>query len=146
MSTAAPPVEELRRTLERYLDEIFGGHQADPEGDYVVAFGSAMTFLRPAEIYGGQTAVRVWSITNLDVPVTDELTRFVATENGKLVFGVLSLDESRGAVVLAHTLLGEFLNREELKVAVAAVASVADGYDDQIKTRFGGRLFTEPPR
>jgi hypothetical protein len=137
-------VEELRRRLERYLDELFGGHQTDPEGDYVVPFGSALAFLRPIEIYGGQTAVRVWAITNVDVPVTDELTRFVATENGKLVFGVLSVDEQRGAVLLGHTLLGEFLNREELKVAVAAVATVADGYDDEIKSRFGGRLFTEP--
>jgi hypothetical protein len=136
--------DELRQKLERMLDDLFDTHQQDPEGDYVVPYGSAVAFLRPIEIYGGQTAVRVWAITNVGLNVTDDLARYLATENGKLVFGVLSLDDSRGTVVLGHTLLGEFLNREELKVAVAAVAMVADTYDDEIKSRFGGRLFTEP--
>ncbi|MEX2210521.1 MAG: YbjN domain-containing protein [Gaiellaceae bacterium] len=136
--------DELRQKLERLLDEIFGSHPTDSEGDFVVPHGSAVAFLRPIEIYGGQTAVRVWAITNVGLDATDDLARYIATENGKLVFGVLSLDDTRGAVVLGHTLLGEFLNREEVKVAVAAVAMVADSYDEEIKARFGGRLFTEP--
>lgn len=136
--------DQLRQKVERYLEEIFGAAHTDSEGDFVIPSGSAVAFIRPVEIHGGQTAVRVWAITNKELAVTDGLTRYLATENAKLVFGTLALDDSRGVVVLGHTLLGEFLNREELKVAVAAVAMVADQCDDEIKSRFGGRLFTEP--
>lgn len=133
----------LTSKLERYLEEIFGGFQRDPDGDFVVRSGSAALWIRPFEIEGGRTAVRVWSITNVDVTVDDELTRFIAVENGRLLFGSLQLAEDRPSVLLGHTLLGEFLNRKELEVAVAAVGSTADHYDDLIKARFGGSTFGE---
>ena len=67
--------------------------------------------------------------------------RFPAT--GKLLFGSLQLMEDGPALVLGYTLLGEFLNRTELEVAIAAVGATADDYDDVIKARFGGRTFAE---
>ena len=139
----AEAVAALRRKLERYLGELFGGARVDPEGDFVIGRGSAVTWIRPIELPGERTGVRIWSITNVEMRVDDELTRFIATENGKLLFGVFHLEESRPALIFAHTLLGEFLNRKELEVAVDAVDSAADVYDDLVKARFGGRLFSE---
>lgn len=137
-------VGALRRKLERFLDEISGGSQVDPEGDFVVALGSAQVWIRPFEVPGGRAFVRIWTITNVDVTVDDELTRFIATENGRLDFGVLQLAEDQPVIGVGHTLLGEFLNRKELETAVVAVGETGDRYDDLIKSRFGGRLFTEP--
>lgn len=137
-------VAALRRKLERYLEELFGGSQTDPDGDFVIGSGSAPVWIRPIELSGGRTGVRIWSITNVDARVDDELTRFLATENGRLVFGGFQLSEDGSTVAVGHTLLGEFLNRKELEVAVAGVGLTADHYDDVIKERFGGRLFGEP--
>ena len=139
----ADAVATLRRTLERYLEELFGGFQVDTDDDFVVGSGSAAVWIRPIELFGERTGVRIWSITNVEMKVDDELTRYVATENGNLLFGVLHLAEDQPAVVLGHTLLGEFLNRRELETAIGAVAEAADAYDDVIKARFGGRRFGE---
>jgi hypothetical protein len=75
--------------------------------------------------------------------VSGELARFLATESGKFIFGGFALDEERRNVIFGHTLLGDFLSRKELAEAVEAVSTTADFYDDQIKARFGGRLFSE---
>lgn len=140
----AEAVAALRRKLERYLGELFDGFEIDPDGDFVIGSGSAAVWLRAIELVGERTGVHIWSITNVDMRVDDELTRFIATENRDLLFGVLHLAEDRPAVALGHTLLGEFLNRKELETAVNAVADAADAYDDRIKARFGGTIFTEP--
>jgi hypothetical protein len=134
----------LTSRVERYLEEIFGGVQRDSDGDFVVGSGSAAVWIRPFALESGSSAVRVWSITNVGVRVDDELTRFIAVENGRLVFGSLHLAEDRPSVMLGHTLLGEFLNRKELEVAIAAIGVTADHYDDQIKARSGGSTFGEP--
>ena len=137
-------VATLRRKLERYLEELFGDVAVDVDDDFVIGSGSAAVWITPGELFGGRTGVRIWSITNVDVQVDDELTRFLAAENRNLLFGVLHLAKEQDSVAIGHTLLGDFLNREELKTAITAVVEAADAYDDRIKARFGGRLFTEP--
>jgi hypothetical protein len=37
------------------------------------------------------------------------------------------------------------MTAEELEITLAAVAQTADRYDDEIKSRFGGRLYIEDP-
>jgi hypothetical protein len=139
----AGSVSALRRKLERYLEELYDGFEVDSDGDFVITSGSVPVWIRPMELFWRRTGVHIWSITNVGVRVDDELTRFIATENRELLFGVLHLSEDRPLVALGHTLLGEFLNRKELETVVAAVAETADAYDDRIKARFGGRLLTE---
>jgi hypothetical protein len=144
----APEVNDriaaLKSKVERYLEELFGGFQLDAEGDFVVGSGSAVVWIRPFELDDDRTAVRVWSITNVGVRDDDELTRFIAVENGRLLFGRLQLDEDAPTVGFGHTLLGEFLNRKELETVIGAVGASADHYDGVIKARFGGRTFGEP--
>lgn len=138
-------VAVLRTALKGYLDADFAGYEIDRDGDFVVAAGSARVFIRPLE-QGDRTLVRIWSITNVDLRVDGALTGFLATENARIAFGKFNLHEEQApAVHLSHTLLGDFLNREELQVAVVVIAQTADEYDDRIKARFGGRLFTEAP-
>ena len=135
-------VEALRRRLEQLLREIGIQFEIDHDGDLVVPVGNAVTYLRVFEA-GGRAMVRVWSITNVGLEPSDELTRYLVTENTGLALGGFAFDGS-GRVAYSHTLLGEFLQRAELEVALAVVASTADRYNDEIKSRFGGKLFGEP--
>ena len=135
---------DLRTALESHLRGAFGGVEVDSDNDFVVTKGSAKVFIRPLE-QGEFTLVRIWAITNVGVTIDGGLTRFLVTENAALPFGKFILDERGPSVQFGHTLLGDFLNREELEVAVGAVAERADEYDDRIKERFNGRLFTEAP-
>ena len=138
-------VAALRTALKAHLENDFPGVEVDKDGDFVVQRGSARVFIRPVE-QKGRTFVRIVSVTNVGVTIDGELTRFLATENADLAFGKFSLDDQDGSSVhFTHTLLGDFLNRDELAVAVGAVAETANEYDDTIKSRFGGRLFTDVP-
>lgn len=131
-----------RERLEEQLRQsgiMFG---VDQDGDLAVPFGNTITFIRPLE-ESGRKVVRVWAITNVDLELSDELTRFLATENAKLAFGGFEVDGSH-KVAFSYTLLGEYLQRAELEAALAAVALAADRYNDEIKSRFGGKLFGEP--
>jgi hypothetical protein len=141
--SAGDGIAPLRRRLEQFLADIVGDVTTDAAGDVAIRRGSATVWIRPMELPDGRSAVRLWAITNRGIQVDEELTRFVVTENARLVFGALAVDEQLPAVVLGHTLLGEFLNRVELETALDALAASADELDDRIATRFGGKTFTE---
>ena len=131
-----------REQVEKQLRESGIAFGVDQDGDLAVPFGNTITFIRPVE-ESGTKLVRIWAITNVDIELSDELTRFLATENAKLAFGGFEVDGSR-KVALSHTLLGDYLQRAELEAGLAAVAVAADRYNDDIKSRFGGKLFGEP--
>lgn len=141
--TGADGVEMLRERVDRYLGDTPLPVSTDDSGDFMVSYRETITWIRAMAGKEDRTLVRVWSITNVDVKVTDELTRFLVTTNAKLAFGGLHLDEGRPSVIMAHSLLGDYLNRAELEVAVGAVAGTADRFAPEIKQRFGGKLFTE---
>ncbi len=136
-------VATLRERVERYLGETPLGVAVDDTGDYMVRHGGSVIWVRPTTWTEDRTLVRVWSITNVDMAVNPELTHFLVSTNARLAFGGLHLDERRPSVVMAHSLLGDYLNREELLLALAAVAGAAERFAPEIKARFGGRLFDE---
>lgn len=133
----------LGERIGRHLRGSFTGVSIDDGGDFAVPFESVITWVRPARWTDGRTVARLWSITNVDVPDDGKLTRFLLTSNADIVFGGFRLDRSVPAVLLVHYLLGEYLNREELVTAVAAVSTQANLYAPKIRARFGGHFFGE---
>jgi hypothetical protein len=133
----------LKSTIEKYLKESFGTYLKDQNDNYVLHAGSARVFIIPLNWVEGQTLIKIVAPVNWDAQPSDELARFLAVENMKLIFGKFSLDPNRRMVFFEHTLLGDFLNRKELEVAVKAIAVTADKYDDEIKAQFGGRKLGE---
>ena len=140
------PVMRLREMIEAKLAEIVDSYAADEHGNYVLALESARVFVVPTWLEDESTVVRVFAITNLDVPVTAELTSYLLAKNLDFVFGAFALDVENGAVWFNHNLLGDFIDPAELERTLGAVAHTADLYDDDIKSRFGGRLYVETPR
>jgi hypothetical protein len=119
-------VADLRKALQGYLEDTFSGYQVAGSG-YSVVRDSVSVFVVPHE-HDGQTLVRIWSVVDSG-PVDGRLTRHLACENATLQFGKFSLEEETASVHLAHTLLGDFLNRKELEVAVDAIAVTARAYE-----------------
>lgn len=136
-------VKTLRSTIEKYLKESFGSYLKDDLETYILQAGSARIIIIPLDWTKGQTIVRVLSVINRGAPITAELTKFLAFENMKVIFGKFSLDPDRQAILFEHVLLGDFLNRKELEVTVRSVAYISDKYDDEIKAQFGGKKFGE---
>jgi hypothetical protein len=137
---------QVREKAQRILTDALGTVQVDGDGDFVIQEESAVTFVRVADWDDENTVVRVWSIMAVDVPLSDELFRWAATEGQDFLFGSCSViegDDGTGEVHFTHHLLGDFLDPDELILATAAVAATANGLDDLVKARFGGRLFTD---
>jgi Putative bacterial sensory transduction regulator len=138
-----PPVTNIRRMIEATLADMIERYVVDQSGSYIFGFDSARVFVVPAWVEGGPLVIRVFAITNMDVPVSAALTSYLLEKNLEFVFGGFALDAARGAVWFNHNLLGEFTTPEAFEATVAAVAETANEFDDVICERFGGRLYTE---
>ncbi len=110
-------------------------------GKVRVEFGSSAVFV----------SVQLWQDR---YAIVDLLCPLVAgaTEGAPLLERLNELNQSLyfgrayvrdGEVFLAHTLLGDHLDSDELTACVKLMAVVADQLDDELKTRFGGRRWRE---
>ena len=135
-------VGELRAHVGDLLRAMLGGYQVDAFGNMTFTLEGARVFVTvgPGPL-GPQ--VGVFSITNVDVPLSGELASFLLTSNHRLAFGAFSYDAENAAVWMQHSLLGGTLDGPELRGAVLAVAQTAARVDDVIRERFGGRRFVD---
>ncbi|MEX2549065.1 MAG: YbjN domain-containing protein [Nitriliruptoraceae bacterium] len=136
--------EELRDHISGLLRAMLGGHEVDAFGNITFTHEGARVFVTVAGSPVGPQ-VGVFSVTNLDVDLTEELGRFLLTTNHTLGFGAFSYDPENRAVWLRHTLLGSMLDLPELQTAVLAIATTAAQLDHTIQERFGGRTFQDAP-
>ena len=139
-------VVALREKIDATLERVYQGYVADERGMYVLGLETARVFIVPTWLDEETTVIRLFAVTNLDVPVTQELMAYLLAKNLEFVFGAFALDADQGAVWFTHNLLGAFTAPEEIEATVAAVSETADEYDNEIKSLFGGRLYTEAPQ
>lgn len=101
-----------------------------------------------------QANVEVWEradrrFVRIEAPVlfkaedSPELYRHVAVHANDFVFGHLSAVPTPPGVmvVLSHCLLADYLDAEELMIAVGAMLGSADSMGRQLKESFGGCLY-----
>lgn len=137
-------VAVVKEKVQRYLIDLLQNIQIDRDGDFNFRNGSTHVYVRVQAMGDASTYVSVWAPTNGDVPVTPELYKYLVEKN-HYRFGHLATSEKDGKAVInfTHQLLGDFLDPDELKMTVYLVAETADQIDDEIKAKFGGRLFHE---
>ena len=133
--------QALREQIEGYLDVLAIPHAPDLHGTLTVTHGTAAICVVPYT-HEEFALVRLLARTNA-VELSDELSRYLLRQNAKLEIGGFAW-ETPGRVALSYTLFAEFLQRRELEVALSAVASNADHYNEEIRARFGGELLGKP--
>lgn len=136
--------DDLRQHVGDLLRAILGGYQVDAWGNFTFTHEGARVFVTVGMTPIGPQ-VGIFSITNIDVPFSEDLARFLLTTNHQLGFGAFSYDVENEAIWLKHSLLGTMLDAPELQSGVAAVASAAAHFDDAIRDAFGGRSFHDAP-
>lgn len=135
----------LKDKVQRYLTDLVGSVQIDRDGDFTARQGSSRIFIRCVEWGEDKTIVTLMVPLLLDVQPSAELFRHVALHSNDWIFGHLYAVErdGRAELHLGHKLLGDYLDPEELKSAVAGMALTADHIDDELKNQFGGNRFHE---
>lgn len=126
-----------------YLYTIFGEVNVKTIDDtFVLQEGTTFVYVRTFAIGDNKAGVEVFSYVAIDVEASEELMRFLLAYNLRLILGAFGLSFGEGkrcAVLLTHTILGDSMDREELRSSVTAIARVSDDLDEQIVKAFGGR-------
>lgn len=133
--------EQTFRQVEECLPDFFDDPFHDDNGHFYVRYGSTVLEIS-VEAYGPKEAVvTIMSYCVQGVDLSEELMATLLELNHAIPFGSFSLVE--GNVFFAHALFGRDLQPRSLLGAIAAVADVADDYDDRIVERFGGQTALE---
>lgn len=133
-------IDQIQFKVQRQLQSIFGEVQLTSEGSFKFPVESTMGFGQVHEA-GEHYIFSVFAPVLIDVPITNELTHYVATEF--FMIGGLRLlpaDNGReGSLNFEYRILADDLDDSELRVAVSMVCVTADDLDDKLQKRFGGK-------
>ena len=136
-------VETTTTRVQRMLDSHYGGFQQHPDWGFHGGFGSARVFVDVVPVLDDSTAVRASSPVVSDIELSDELALHLLELSASRPFGGFLYIPSRREVWFQHAILGDDLDEDELDTAIDVVAEVADGSDDPLVERFGGRRYAD---
>lgn len=138
-------VEDVQRRIQKMLQQWLGKVEIDGDGDFVFAMDSTNAFGSVLDWGDGDVVFSVWALVLVDVPITNELCRYVATEG--FVLGNLAVVEGEnggnGRLLFRYRIVANDIDDSELQAAVRAVATVADDLDDKLQKRFGGKRLAD---
>ena len=154
----SPNLLLVKDKVQRFAKQFFNVVQLDDDGDLSIPYESTNIFISCGELDQSNpelnefrrdneistTIVNIWALVLREVKATPELFKWIATEGQTFDYGRFKLSErpdspGKYAVIFEHNLAGDTLDAGELKGALAAVGFVADGEDDNLKARFGGK-------
>jgi hypothetical protein len=140
--TTEARVESLRRAIRAFLEDLElkfdeGG------GSFRLLFGTpdevTCVWVFPQAWGETATIAQVMSVVVRDVRIDPDLEVFLCDQSSQMLFGKLTLEREKGEVRYESPLLGDFLNKDELKYAIAVAAASADKLHNLIIERWGGR-------
>ena len=146
------------RVLEMLTEGLGIEVQLRPENEVLVELPESSTavFIRfvakefKSEEIEDQVFVNVSAPLLRGLSLTPELYRWVATEGTTYDVGCVQLyevDEDGGSQTgflrFAYTLLGDYLDEDELGTALWTVLFTADRLDDELQAQFGGRRWVD---
>jgi hypothetical protein len=141
----SPPVVALREKVERYIQDLVGPHEVNERGVVHFRWGSTKVHVESLPFGEDESVVFISIALLYYLQPSPELFRYVAMHADDWYFGHLSVSEKEGKLTLwlTHSLLGDYLDVEELKTAVATMAKTADRLDDELKAKFGGERYDD---
>ena len=129
------------------LADILGSVTVDKDGDFIVKHGSVVLFVEVKEGFGEDgTVIDVSCPMVTDVTLKPEVYEWVAVEGHWYKIGacrVVPEEDGTGWIHFGYSIIGDDLDESELQAAIFGVMYTADGLDDELKKKFGGKLFTE---
>jgi hypothetical protein len=94
-----------------------------------------------------RSLVLITSIILRGVTPSAQLFEWVAREGGSKWFGHVEVhpdgDQGKVLLMMSHTLLGDYIDEKELQTAMWSVLAAADGWDDELQKRFGGKRWID---
>lgn len=129
---------QIRRMVDQALSE-WGGYFTQLEPTHFRATqGSAEVHVRVVEEPSDTVVVRVRAPVSYEAELDSMGMRFLLEANDNMPIATFGVDEN-GTVFVGQTLHGEWLQPEELRSTVRAVAIAANCLDELITERTAGK-------
>jgi hypothetical protein len=134
--------EETFNRVAEYLPDFFDDpFQDEKDGHFYVSYGSTVLEIS-VDAYGPQeAAVKIVGYCVQGAGITQELLINLLEINHSIPFGAFSA--VGGDVFFSHSVFGRDLTPRALLTAIAAVANVADEFDDLLAQKYGGQTALE---
>lgn len=140
MEFKTPAQKTTYERIAPWMEELFGDSVVAFEDEplFIVNFGSAVASTRIVPWNDDEALITTRAYVVTDIEITSELGYFLLRENNGIYFGRFALD-AENDIVFEHSLVGSACNLIELQHSVMTVIRIADDYDDEIVTRWGGK-------
>ena len=138
----AANVAGVKAKVQEILANKFSGVELTKDGGLTLRNESARAFIRVWE-NGDRAIINVEAPLLFKVKATPELFKHVALHADDYIFGHLSAKETDDGVMVlfTHSLLGDYLDSEELASTVIGILGVGNSIDDELQKQFGGEVF-----
>ena len=131
--------ETTRQKVRTFLDELSIGYVETDHDTLIIEAGTTAVYIT-VETAGDRDVVTLFAPVLSEVDAPAERLAEVLALNSELRFGKFSWLPDRRTIAVEYELLGDFLDREELCLAVEAVGGIADTCDVKLQPILGGRL------
>lgn len=144
---AMSAIDDVRSKVQRILTNNYSRVEIKRDGDFVVRYESAVTFVDVGEGFGDGVIVGLTCPLVVEVPLTPALFEYVATSSFRM--GALNVNRNEGdkigAIFLTYSIVGDDLDESELTTAVNVMAVTGNTLDNELQEKFGGHLFGREP-
>lgn len=125
--------------IAKYSIQLYGDSVSfDPRKPLVfVQQGSAFTTLCVNPIGIHSSVVEFYCLLVRQPRSGPDLFTWLLRQNYRIRFGALSIDGD-GDIVLKHTLVGDTLTADEIRIVLGLLVDLADDLDEKIVEQFGG--------
>lgn len=137
-------VKQVQSKVQSILTTELGSVRVAADGEIKINYESTLVTIAVEDYGNNETIVVITAIVTSGTKETPALYKFLNDTNANLRFGSLQyLSGNPSVMILQYTILGDFLDPEELLNAVRAVVLIADKLDDEIVKEFGGKRFID---
>lgn len=136
-------IDEIQVKVQKFLSKDLGNISVDSDGIIEFPFGSTKVTVSVKERMG-EVVVEVFSPVIFEPKKIDGLLEQLNLMNmvSPVSWVYLDLDDLN-LVIAKYSVLGDFLDFEELKYAISIVCNSADSMDDQMAETFNAKRFID---
>jgi hypothetical protein len=140
-------VSQVQKKVQSILSSELGSVNVDADGNLKISYESTLLMITTQEFgkKGDETIVEMAGVVTMDTPASPKLYKYLNEKNSELHFGSIHHVEGTKStlILLKYSILGDYLDPEELLNAVRAVILMSDLLDDEITKEFGGTRFID---
>ena len=137
-------VKQVQSKVQSILTTELGSVRVAADNEIKITYESTLVTVAVEDYGNNETIVVLTAIVTSETKETPALYKYLNDTNAGLRFGSLQyLPGKTSFLILQYSILGDFLDPEELLNALRVVVLVADKLDDEIVGKFGGKRFID---